>query len=126
MVPKRILVADDEAHIQCVVATRLREAGFAVITADDGQQAYELACKELPHLIVADYQMPRLSGLELAARLRNNPHTAQTPIILMTVEGLDVSVMESSKAALAAVLVKPFSPRDVVGKVSELIARSAA
>jgi len=126
MTHKRILVADDEAHIQYIIAAKLRDAGFEVITANDGQQAHDLACKKFPHLIVADYQMPSLSGLELAVRLRSNPHTAQTPVILMTADGLDVSAKESNRAALAAVLVKPFSPREIVRKVIELISRSAA
>ena len=63
------MVADDESHILHVVSLKLRNAGFEVITAADGQEALELAIAERPDLLITDYHMPQLSGLELCQKL---------------------------------------------------------
>ena len=65
MSDKRILVVDDEIHIVHVVAIKLRNNGYEVITADNGAQALEITREEMPDVIVTDYQMPVMSGLEL-------------------------------------------------------------
>ena len=67
---KKILVADDEAHILHVVSMKLRNAGFEVITAVDGEEALELCTAEKPDLLITDYQMPLMTGLELCTLLR--------------------------------------------------------
>ena len=67
---KTILVADDESHILHVVSLKLRNAGYRVVTARDGQEALELAQQEHPDLLITDYHMPQLSGLELCQRLQ--------------------------------------------------------
>jgi len=80
---KKILVADDETHILHVVSLKLRNAGFNVLTARDGQEALELAQSELPDLIITDYHMPQLSGLELCQRLKQDPATSGIPAIML-------------------------------------------
>ena len=67
---KKILVADDESHILNVVSLKLSNAGYDVVTASDGQEAFELATAQRPDLIITDYHMPLLSGLELCQKLR--------------------------------------------------------
>jgi CheY-like chemotaxis protein len=61
----KVLVADDEIHIIHVVAIKLRNNGYEVIAANNGAEAYELACRERPDIVVTDYQMPLLTGFEL-------------------------------------------------------------
>jgi len=73
---KTILVADDETHILHVVSLKLRNAGFTVITARDGQEALDLALSEVPDLLITDYHMPQLSGLELCRRLKTEYRAA--------------------------------------------------
>src|SRR5712671_5197312 len=80
--PKTILVADDESHILHVVSLKLRNAGFRVVTARDGQEALELAQQEHPDLLITDYHMPQLSGLELCQRLKQDPATTHIPAIM--------------------------------------------
>src|SRR3954471_13312759 len=70
MSQKTILVADDESHILSVVSLKLRNAGFNVLTAVDGQEALDLALSEKPHLLITDYHMPAFSGIEVCQRLR--------------------------------------------------------
>lgn len=120
-----ILLADDEAHITCVVGQKLRSAGFAVTTARDGEEAFELACKVKPSLIVTDLQMPRLSGLELAVRLKQTPLTAQTPVLMLTARGYIMDQAALAKTNIRQVLAKPFSARDILRLVVELVGSPA-
>lgn len=119
---RTILVADDEAHITAVVALKLRNAGFVVITAADGEEAYEHACAKLPDLIITDLQMPYMDGLALATRLRANPNTAGIPTILLTARGHALSQADIAQTTIREVLSKPFSPREVLAKVEAILA----
>ena len=82
---KKILVADDEAHILHIVSLKLRNAGYEVITAMDGEEALELCIAESPDLVITDNQMPYLSGLELCRRLRQNDQTRSIPAMKLPV-----------------------------------------
>ncbi len=121
-----ILLADDEAHITCVVAQKLRTAGYAVTTARDGEEAFELACKVKPALIVTDLQMPRLSGLELALRLKQTPLTAGTPMLMLTARGYIMEQDALARTNIRQVLSKPFSAREILRLAMELIGAPAA
>ena len=123
---KRVLVADDEVHILDVVSYKLQNAGLEVITARDGQEALEQARAELPDLIVIDYQMPALNGLEVCLQLREEQATSRIPVIMLTARGLDVEQSELDRANISAVIAKPFSPREVLGRVEELLGREDA
>jgi CheY-like chemotaxis protein len=118
----KILVAEDESHILNVVSMKLKNAGYAVLTAIDGEEALEAAVAERPDVIITDYQMPVLSGLELCKQLRDREETASIPAIMLTARGFDIEPDEMVAAGIAAVLAKPFSPREVLGKVTELLA----
>ncbi len=119
---KTILVADDETHILNVVSIKLRNAGFHVITAEDGADAYELARIHCPDLIIADYQMPLMSGVELCSRLRCDPATREIPAMLLTARGFAVSREDQASGNIRRVIAKPFSPRKVLACVQELLA----
>jgi two-component system, OmpR family, alkaline phosphatase synthesis response regulator PhoP len=118
---KRVLIADDETHILNVLSIKLQNAGFAVIQAEDGLSAYELARSDLPDLIITDYQMPGLSGLELCARLQHEPATSEIPVIMLTARGVAISDEETRYANIRRVIDKPFSPRDILGCVNEFL-----
>src|SRR5438132_1326418 len=80
--PKTILVADDESHILHVVSMKLRNAGFRVVTARDGREAFEMALHEKPDLLITDYHMPEMSGLELCQKLKEEASTSNIPAIM--------------------------------------------
>jgi two-component system, OmpR family, alkaline phosphatase synthesis response regulator PhoP len=122
---RKILVADDEAHILHVVSLKLRNAGFEVLTAVDGEEAAELCQSELPELLITDYQMPYLTGVELCKQLRKNPATSAIHAILLTARGFDIEPQEMIEAGIAAVLAKPFSPRELLERVNDLLALPA-
>ena len=118
---KRVLVADDELAILSVVSYKLRNAGLEVITANDGQQALELAKSEVPDLLIIDYEMPGLNGLEVCLQLRAETGTAQMPIIMLTAREMDIAEADVKRARISLVMAKPFSPREVLANAEELL-----
>lgn len=116
-----ILLADDEAHITCVVAQKLRSVGYVVVTAQDGEEAFETAKSLLPAIVITDLQMPRMSGLDLAIKLRETPETASTPVIMLTARGYIIEPSEAARTNIREIMGKPFSVREVVRKVTELL-----
>ena len=123
---KTILVADDETHILHVVSLKLRNAGFIVITARDGQEALEMAQQERPDLVITDYHMPHLSGLELCQRLKQDPATSAIPAIMLTARGYELDPADTEQSGILRMLSKPFSPRQLLTTVNEVLERAAA
>src|SRR4051812_8040573 len=126
MEEKTILVADDESHILNVVSLKLRNAGFRVLTAHDGQEALELAQQEKPDLLITDYHMPLLSGLELCQRLRQDPATGSIPAIMLTARGYHLEPQDTENSGILRMLSKPFSPRHLLATVNEVMGHKAA
>ena len=126
MPEKTILVADDESHILNVVSLKLRNAGYRVITASDGQEALELAGVEKPDLVITDYHMPRLSGIELCRRLKQEAATSSIPAIMLTARGYSLDVQDTAESGILQMISKPFSPRQLLATVEEVLSKSAA
>jgi len=118
----RILVADDETHILHVVSLKLRNAGYDVVTALDGEEALELARQDKPALLITDYQMPLMTGLELCRALSSDPATAEIPVVMLTARGFSLTDDDLSHTNIKDVLSKPFSPREVLSRVQALTA----
>ena len=118
---KTILVADDESHILHVVSLKLRNAGFRVLTARDGQEALDMATAEHPDLLITDYHMPQLSGLELCHRLKSDPGTKDIPAIMLTARGYHLEPHDTEQSGILRMLSKPFSPRHLLATVNEIL-----
>src|SRR5688572_2289447 len=118
---KKILVADDESHILNVVSLKLRNAGFTVVTARDGQEALELAQQEHPDLLITDYHMPQLSGIELCQKLKQDPATSMIPAIMLTARGYHLEPSDTEQSGILRMLSKPFSPRQLLSTVEEVL-----
>ena len=124
---KTILAVDDEAHILHVVSLKLQNAGFHVITAKDAEEAVEAAAGVTLDMVITDFQMPGMSGLELSKKLHAEPGRKNLPVVLLTAHGLALEPVELTHAGIAVCLSKPFSPRDLLAKVNELLeSRDAA
>lgn len=121
---KRILVVEDEVAILHVLAMKLRQGGFEVLTARDGAAGLEMAQVEKPDLVISDYQMPYLSGLEMCQRLRQNPRTRDIPAILLTARGFDIEDVALQQAGIIKCMSKPFSPREVLEVARGLLEES--
>lgn len=119
--PPTILCVDDESHILHVVSLKLRNAGYRVLTAEDGEEGLAMAFEHLPDLIITDYQMPFLSGLELCIELKKHGPTAATPAIMLTARGFALPPQQLELTNIIEVMNKPFSPRDVLARVQECL-----
>jgi two-component system, OmpR family, alkaline phosphatase synthesis response regulator PhoP len=125
---KTILTVDDEAHILHVVSLKLKNAGFNVITANDAEEAFDSAMAAggpsgtpAIDLVITDFQMPGMSGLDLARKLHAEPGKKNLPVMLLTAHGLALEQVELGQAGINVCLSKPFSPRDLLAKVNELL-----
>lgn len=116
----RILVVDDEAHILHVLSLKLRNAGHEVLTSVDGEEAFEVACQELPDLIITDFQMPYMTGLELCRALADHEPTSQIPVLILTARGYALDDEDLLIGNIKGVISKPFSPRAVLQLVEDL------
>jgi CheY-like chemotaxis protein len=126
MESKTILVADDESHILHVVSLKLRNAGFRVVTARDGQEALDMARQEKPDLLITDYHMPQLSGLELCQKLKQDPQTSTIPAIMLTARGYHLEPADTQRSGIFRMLSKPFSPRHLLTTVNEVLDQAKA
>ena len=116
-----ILVVDDEAHILHVVSLKLANAGYEVITGQDGEEGLELALEHHPALIITDYQMPYMTGLEMCVALKEHEQTRATPALMLTARGFSLATEDLEKTNIAGVMSKPFSPRELLTRVQDLI-----
>jgi len=121
MTGKKVLVVDDEIHIVHVVAIKLRNNGYEVLTANNGAEAYELACSENPDIIVTDFQMPVMSGIELVQKLRENGPTKDIPVVMLTARSFAISKEQQESMKISACLSKPFSPRELLGNIEDIL-----
>jgi two-component system, OmpR family, alkaline phosphatase synthesis response regulator PhoP len=121
MTGKKVLVVDDEIHIVHVVAIKLRNNGYEVITASNGAEAYELACAENPDVLVTDFQMPVMSGIELVQKLRENEMTRNTPVIMLTARSFAITKEQQENMQISSCLSKPFSPRELLGNIEDIL-----
>jgi CheY-like chemotaxis protein len=119
--PIRILVADDEAYILQVVALKLRNAGYDVITAFDGQEALGILRAQPVDLVVTDLQMPHMTGIGLARAMAADPRLASIPVMMLTARGHLLREGEADSANIARVVHKPFSPRALLVEIESLL-----
>jgi len=124
--PKTVLVVDDEIHIVQVVAIKLRNNGYEVYTCENGAKALQLASNEKPNVIITDFQMPVMTGLELVEKLRSNDSTSHLPVIMLTARGFAIDDEQRERLGISAFLSKPFSPRELLRSVEDIIHQSAA
>ena len=121
MTGKKVLVVDDEVHIVHVVAIKLRNNDYEVISADNGAEAYELACQERPDIIVSDFQMPVMSGLELVEKLRQCEETKDIPVIMLTARSFAIPKEQQEELQISCCLSKPFSPKELLGNIEDVL-----
>lgn len=117
-----VLAADDDPDILALITVAVERAGCEPMTAPDGVAALELARARPPALAVVDVGMPRMDGLELTRALRAEPATAHIPILILSAAVRSRDVAASEEAGADEHMRKPFSPRELSAKVTELLA----
>ena len=118
---KKVLVVDDEIHIVTVVAIKLRNNGYEVITADNGKDAFDVVCQELPNIIVTDFQMPTMTGIEMVRKLRQNEGTKDIPVIMLTARGFAIEEIQREELRISELLSKPFSPKELLRSIEDTL-----
>jgi CheY-like chemotaxis protein len=118
---RRILIADHEPHVRYALSSKVLQAGFGLITAQDGAEAYALACARKPDLIVAEYRLPLIDGLDLCARLRQSPRTREIPIMMIALAEDRPEPGRLGATNVRTVLTKPLVVRDLVLRITELL-----
>ena len=118
-----VLVVEDEPALQKLLAYNLEAAGFAVAQAYDGDEALTLVEERQPDLLLLDWMLPHLSGLEICRRLRRRTGTAHMPIIMLTARGEEPDRLRGLDTGADDFISKPFSPAELIARVRAVLRR---
>ena len=116
-----ILAVDDSASMRQMVSFTLKNAGYNVVEAVDGQDALEKAGTRDFDLVLTDQNMPRLDGIGLTKKLRSNPKFKTTPILILTTESSDEMKQAGRGAGATGWLVKPFDPAKLIEVIKKVV-----
>jgi two-component system phosphate regulon response regulator PhoB len=119
---KTIVIADDEFHLRFLVLKTLERPDYRLLEAENGAQALELARQEQPDLLILDWMMPELSGVQVLNALREDPATTHIPVIMLTAKSQKTNQHQAILLGIRAFLVKPFSPRELIERVEKVFA----
>jgi DNA-binding response OmpR family regulator len=118
---KRVLIADDEPNIVTSLEFLMEKAGYEIRVATDGAQALEIAQSFRPDLVLLDVMVPMKSGYEVCQQLKSDPATRDIKIVMVSAKGRDVEVAKALELGADAYVTKPFSTRELVAKVREVL-----
>jgi CheY-like chemotaxis protein len=121
MTAKKILIADDSRTFRHLEEELLTRRGYALLQAENGAQAIQLATRELPDLILLDLQMPVMDGLKALGVLKANDKTSAIPVIMVTTIGDDATRASLLQAGALRVLTKPITGPDLLSAIRDLI-----
>ena len=119
----RVLVVDDEAPIVALLRYNLEKAGFDVDEAADGQEALTACSERSPDLVVLDWMLPTVSGIEVCRRLRRAPESRNLPIIMLTARGEEGDRIRGLDAGADDYVSKPFSPSELIARIRAVLRR---
>ena len=122
---KMVLIVDDEAAIREMLTTTLQLAGYQCLAADSAHSAHGLIVDHQPDIILLDWMMPEVSGIELARRLKSDSLTANIPIIMLTARGEEDNKVKGLEAGADDYITKPFSPRELMARLKAVLRRTA-
>jgi DNA-binding response OmpR family regulator len=118
---KRVLIADDEPNIVISLEFLMEQAGYETRIARDGQEAVDLAASFRPDLLLLDIMFPVKSGFEVCQELKSAPDTRGIKVVMLSAKGRDVEVAKAMELGADAYITKPFSTRELVSKVREML-----
>ncbi|HTO84015.1 MAG TPA: response regulator [Methylomirabilota bacterium] len=124
--PAKVLVADDEPNIALSLEFLMQQAGFGVRIAADGEAALAAMAEEQPDLVVLDVMLPKRDGYEVCRAIRADPRWAGVRVLMLTAKGRDSERETGLALGADAYITKPFSNRDVVERVKQLLAAPRA
>jgi two-component system phosphate regulon response regulator PhoB len=121
-----VLLIEDEPDIRDMLNFALTRAGYQVWESDTAEDAMRKLDGLLPNVLIIDWMLPGMSGVELARRLRQDEHTATLPIIMLTARGEEADKLKSFDSGVDDYIVKPFSPRELIARVKALLRRAGS
>jgi two-component system, chemotaxis family, chemotaxis protein CheY len=122
----KVLIVDDFATMRKIVRNILKQIGFENITeAEDGNNALQILKHETIGLVVTDWNMPNMTGLDLLRNIRQDSKTANLPVLMVTAEGLKENVLEAVKAGVNNYVVKPFTAEVLQEKIEAIFRKQA-
>lgn len=126
MTTATILIVDDEPAIREMVATVLALADFRVLEAENAQQAHQRVVDDRPDLVLLDWMLPGVSGIELTRRLKRDQATAEIPIILLTARSEEDNKIQGLDVGADDYVTKPFAPRELLSRIRAVLRRSGS
>lgn len=118
------LIVDDHRTIRRTVADILRAFGFSSFEyAEDGQMAWKMLNLKRYDMVILDWNMPNLTGIEVLKRIRRSEDIADTPVLMLTAEAQQENVIEAVQAGASNYVIKPFTPDTLITKVKEILKR---
>jgi DNA-binding response OmpR family regulator len=117
----KILIADDEPNILISLEYLMKREGYEVHVARDGQEALDVLRRERPRLVLLDVMMPKKTGFEVCQELRADEALKDTVVLMLTAKGRDTDVAKGLALGASAYMTKPFSTKELVQKVRELV-----
>jgi two-component system phosphate regulon response regulator PhoB len=120
-----VLVAEDESALVTLLRYNLEREGYRVLEARDGEEALLIAAEEQPDMVILDWMMPQLSGIEVCRRLRSRQETRNVPILMLTARGEETDRIRGLDTGADDYLTKPFSPRELVARIRTILRRHA-
>ncbi|WP_445620331.1 phosphate regulon transcriptional regulator PhoB [Kushneria sp. Sum13] len=121
---RTVLIVDDEAPIREMIAMALEMADFRILEAEDARTAHELVVDERPDLILLDWMLPGVSGIDLARRLKREPITRDIPIVLLTARCEEDNKVQGLESGADDYITKPFSPRELIARLKAVLRRT--
>jgi DNA-binding response OmpR family regulator len=118
---KRVLICDDDPVILRLLEVNLELEGYDVLTAHHGEEAFEIASRELPDLVILDIMMPRLDGYQTCQKLKGQPSTEQIPIVFLSAKAQQSDIDKGKSFGVSEYLTKPFDPNDLLDVVERLV-----
>lgn len=126
MQSRQILIVEDERPIREMVAFGLRRAGFEVVEAEDTRQARARIADRRPDLVLVDWMLPDMSGLELTRALKKDKDTREVPVIMLTAKAEEQDKVNGLEGGADDYVTKPFSPRELLARINAVLRRSTA
>ncbi|MBT9476716.1 response regulator [Polaromonas sp.] len=120
---QKILIADDEPNIVISLEYLMKREGYTVLVARDGQEALDTIARERPDLVLLDVMMPKKNGFEVCQAVRANEELQATKILMLTAKGRDTDLAKGLALGANAYMTKPFSTRELVQKVAEMLGK---
>jgi len=123
MTGKTVLVVEDERDIVELIRYNLAREGYAVKAAYDGAMGAQMAERDLPDIVLLDLMLPKMDGLEVCRKIKENPRTAHIPIVMVTAKGEESDVVTGLSLGADDYITKPFSPRVLAARVKAVLRR---